>query len=82
MSAFAPDVLEIADDAPETLDALLAAHRWGDGLPVIAPTEARVDAMLNDAKENQLTIPVRLIDDIEISRSLPNASLEIEKALA
>ena len=40
------------------------------------------DPKLNDAKENQLAVPVRLIDDIEVSRSLPNASLEVEKALA
>lgn len=40
------------------------------------------DPALNEAKENQLSVPVRLIDDIEISRSLPNASLEVEKALA
>lgn len=49
----------------------------GSLTPHLAP-----DPVLNDAKENQLTIPVRLIDDIEISRSLPNASLEVEKALA
>jgi hypothetical protein len=59
----APDVLEITDDSPETLDALLAAHAWGDGLPVIAPTEARVDAMLDeyggDADEVVGVVPPR-----------------------
>ena len=40
------------------------------------------DPMLNEAKENQTAIPVRLIDDIVISRSLPSASHEVEKALA
>jgi hypothetical protein len=39
-------LVEVADEAPETLFALLAARGWGDGLPVVAPTEARVDAML------------------------------------
>jgi len=39
-------VLEIVDEAPETLAALMEARGWGDGLPVVAPTEARVDAML------------------------------------
>jgi hypothetical protein len=37
------------------------------------------DEALNDATDNQAVIPVRLIDDIEISRSLPNASLEVER---
>ncbi|HEY7136716.1 MAG TPA: hypothetical protein VIB48_16800 [Acidimicrobiia bacterium] len=37
---------EIADESPETLDALLDARGWGDGLPVVAPTRERVDAML------------------------------------
>ena len=40
------------------------------------------DPALNDAKENQTTIPVRLIDDIVISRNLPSASHQVEKALA
>ena len=40
------------------------------------------DPSLSDAKENQSSIPVRLIDDIRISRNLPSASLEVEKALA
>lgn len=44
--------------------------------PHLAP-----DPLLNDAKEYQAMIPVRLVDDIEISRSLPNASLAVEKVL-
>ena len=39
-------VLEVVDESPEALAALLDARGWGDGLPVVAPTEARVDAML------------------------------------
>ncbi|MBM3659662.1 MAG: hypothetical protein FJW95_09185 [Actinobacteria bacterium] len=39
-------VLEVVDESPETLAAWMDAQGWGDGLPVVAPTEARVDAML------------------------------------
>ena len=39
------DWIEV-DDTPEGLAALLAERGWGDGLPVVAPTTARVDAML------------------------------------
>jgi len=38
--------LDIADESPETLLALLDERGWGDGLPIVAPTAARVDAML------------------------------------
>ena len=44
--------------------------------PSLAP-----DKVLNDAMEYQVAIPVHLVDDIEISRSLPNASLSVEKVL-
>lgn len=53
---------------------IFAVH--GPLTPHLAP-----DAALNDAKDNQAAIPVCLIDDIEISRSLPNASLEVERVL-
>jgi Domain of unknown function (DUF1998) len=39
------------------------------------------DQRLNDAMENQAAIPVHLIDDIEVTRSLPNASLTVERVL-
>lgn len=39
------------------------------------------DPLINDAKDNQATIPVRLLDDIVISRNLPSASHEVEAAL-
>ncbi len=45
--------------------------------PDLAPS-----TQLNEAKENQAVVPIRLIDDIEISRSLPNASLAVERVLA
>jgi hypothetical protein len=38
--------LDLADESPEALDAMMAEHGWGDGLPVVAPTEARVERML------------------------------------
>ena len=42
-----PDLIELDDESPEALLALFAARGWGDGLPLVAPTEARVEAMLN-----------------------------------
>ncbi len=38
--------LEIEDESPERLYDLLAEHGWGDGLPVVFPTEARVARMM------------------------------------
>ncbi|GAA4995380.1 hypothetical protein GCM10023205_80600 [Yinghuangia aomiensis] len=38
--------LTLPDESPEALYALLADRGWGDGLPIVAPTRARVDAML------------------------------------
>ena len=35
------------DESFETMTALALAHRWGDGLPLVPPTEARVAAMLD-----------------------------------
>ncbi|HET6873930.1 MAG TPA: hypothetical protein VFH70_04085 [Acidimicrobiales bacterium] len=40
------DLLYLADDSPETLYRLLDEHGWGDGLPMVAPTAERVEAML------------------------------------
>jgi hypothetical protein len=39
------ELVSVADDA-EAVFALMEARGWGDGLPVIPPTEARVQAML------------------------------------
>lgn len=38
--------VELDDDSPETLFAHFDERGWGDGLPLVAPTEARVAAML------------------------------------
>ena len=40
-----PPEIELDDD-PETLQAFMAEHHWSDGLPLIAPTRARVERML------------------------------------
>lgn len=45
-AAVADALLEVADESPEALLDLVTARGWGDGLPVVAPTEARVEAML------------------------------------
>jgi hypothetical protein len=38
--------LLLDDDSPEALYELFEARGWGDGLPLVPPTPARVDAML------------------------------------
>src|ERR1700683_2731885 len=40
------EVVELADESPESLHEFLAARGWGDGLPVVAPTPERVERML------------------------------------
>lgn len=42
----APDMLEVVDESPESMFRMLAEFGWGDGLPVVAPTETRIEAML------------------------------------
>ena len=37
---------EIDDESPEGLYAFLAEREWGDGLPVVAPPQDRVGALL------------------------------------
>jgi hypothetical protein len=41
-----PDLLEVAADDPVSFTDAYAARGWGDGLPLVAPTPERVDAML------------------------------------
>ena len=43
----AEELLELVDAAPETLLDEFEARGWGDGLPLVPPTEARVSAMLD-----------------------------------
>ncbi|MFN8028457.1 MAG: hypothetical protein U0W40_19495 [Acidimicrobiia bacterium] len=40
------EFVDLADESPEAILAAFDAQGWGDGLPLVAPTEARVDAML------------------------------------
>jgi hypothetical protein len=40
------ELIDLADESPESLLALCEARGWGDGLPIVAPTGPRVDAML------------------------------------
>jgi len=60
---YVPEMAEIADESPEAMFDLLAAHGLGDGLPVVAPTPARVEAMLahasGDADEVLFTLQPR-----------------------
>src|SRR6476469_5340603 len=63
-SVTAPELLELAADDPEALLALYEGNGWGDGLPLIAPTRERVDAMLAalgdvDPDEVLATLPPR-----------------------
>jgi len=44
-----PERLDVRDDDPETILAAYAEHGWGDGLPLVAPTPERVEAMLAGA---------------------------------
>ncbi len=41
------DILDVGADDPEAVMEVYAAHGWGDGLPLVAPTEARVEQMLS-----------------------------------
>src|SRR5436309_9677736 len=59
----AAHMLELASSAPEALFALFEEHGWGDGLPLVAPTPERVDAMLElaagDPDEQLAVLPPR-----------------------
>src|SRR5579864_2788353 len=41
------ELIDLVEESPEGLYSLLTSSGWGDGLPVVAPTEERVDAMLS-----------------------------------
>lgn len=41
-----PRTAELAEDSYEAMAALAAVEGWGDGLPLVPPTEVRVEAML------------------------------------
>ena len=50
--------LELASESPEALFGLLESRGWGDGLPLVAPTPERVDAMLEDAADPDEVVAV------------------------
>jgi hypothetical protein len=47
MTTFWSEIIELADDL-EAFNAYALEQRWSDGLPLIPPTEARVERMLAD----------------------------------
>jgi hypothetical protein len=56
-------LVEVADESPESLDALMDENGWGDGLPIVAPTPERVERMLDgypgDVDEVLAVLPPR-----------------------
>ena len=46
---FEAELVEVVDESPEAMFALFEERGFGDGLPVIPPTPARVEAMLEHA---------------------------------
>ncbi len=63
MTDTAAELFDIASEAPEALADCFAARGWGDGLPLVAPTPERVEAMLadcdGDPDETLATLPPR-----------------------
>jgi hypothetical protein len=58
------ELLDVADESAEAIMAAYEERGWGDGLPLIAPTKARVQAMLDvlgpvDPDEVIATLPPR-----------------------
>lgn len=58
-----PEMLEVASDDPDAVRDCYAERGWGDGLPLVAPTPERVDAMLaacgRDPEEAVAVLPPR-----------------------
>ena len=52
MKVASSQLLDIGSDDPEVLMDCFAARGWGDGLPLVAPTPERVDAMLAGSGHN------------------------------
>src|SRR3954468_16637269 len=49
MTTYEAELVEVVDESAEALFALLEERGLGDGLPVVPPTETRVEAMLEHA---------------------------------
>jgi len=56
---------ELTSESPETLIALFEERGWGDGLPLVAPTKDRVDAMLAAVPDGPTHDPDELIATLE-----------------
>ena len=58
-----PEMLDIGSDDPDAVRDSYAERGWGDGLPLVAPTPERVDAMLSgcggDPDEPVAVLPPR-----------------------
>ena len=57
-----PEMLEVPSDDPDAVRDVYAGRGWGDGLPLVAPTPERVDAMLaggGDPDETVAVLPPR-----------------------
>jgi hypothetical protein len=57
--------LELTSESPEALIALFEERGWGDGLPLVAPTKDRVDAMLAAVPDGPTHDPDELIATLE-----------------
>ena len=66
-------ILELADTSPEGMYELFEEHGWGDGLPLVPPTPARVDAMLEHAAGDV---------DEELGILLPRAGVVTRRVVA
>jgi hypothetical protein len=75
--AFEGPELELADSRPETLMELFEARGWGDGLPLLAPTEERVAAMLRAAGAAP-----EALDDEEIAVLPPRCGVATRRRIA
>jgi len=72
-----PGELELADASPEELYARFAERGWGDGLPLVAPTPERVEAMLREGAGEPAPDP-----DAVIAALPPRGGLATRRLLA
>ena len=57
--------LELPDESPEGLIAFFEERGWGDGLPLVAPTPERVDAMLAAVPDGRAPDPDEPVATLE-----------------
>src|SRR5207302_4247246 len=73
MPTYAPAMAELTEDSPEALYDFFEARGLGDGLPLVPPTAARVDAMLETATGDA---------DEVLTTLLPRAGLVTRRVVA